>query len=70
MSLPNFVINPNALVPENGRSYTLPDTKSGKSNLFGANKEIVMKYVDDNDLDVDKDEDLLKIVIYYHSLEK
>jgi len=48
----------------------LPHTKSGKSNLFGAKNELVLKYMGDNDLDVDKDEELLKIVIYYHSLEQ
>lgn len=56
------------LVTKNGRFYQLPDTKARKFDIFGANKEIVMKYVDDNDLDVDKDDDLLKIVMYYDSI--
>ena len=53
------------LVTKNGRFYQLPDSKAKKFDIFGANKALVMKYVEENDLDVNNDEDLLKIVAYY-----
>lgn len=53
------------LVTKSGRFFQLPDEKSKKFDIFGANKEVVLQYVKNNDLDPEKEEDLLKIVQFY-----
>ncbi len=56
------------LVTKNGRFLQLPDSKAKKFSIFGANKETVLNYVAENSLDVDKENDLLKIIQYYDGL--
>ena len=53
------------LVTKGGRFYQLPEEKSKKFEIFGANKDVVLEYVKNNNLDPNREEDLLQIVQYY-----
>jgi hypothetical protein len=56
------------LVTKNGRFLQLPESKEKKFNIFGASKETVLNYVNENGLDVNKEKDLLAIITYYDGL--
>lgn len=56
------------LITKSGRFYQLPDSKAKRLNVFGSNKELVRNYVEENDLDIDDEADLLKIIKYYDSI--
>lgn len=53
------------VVTKSGRFFQLPEEKSKKFDIFGANKEVVLEYVKNNDLDPEEDKDLLKIIQFY-----
>jgi hypothetical protein len=53
------------LVTKSGRFFQLPDEKSKKFDIFGANKEVVSEYVKKNNLDPEEEKDLLKIIQFY-----
>jgi hypothetical protein len=53
------------LVTKSGRFFQLPDERSKKFDIFGANKEVVLEYVKNNDLNPEKEDDLLQIIQFY-----
>ncbi len=56
------------LVTKSGRFFQLPDDKNKKFDIFGANKEVVLKYAEENGLNSEQEADLLKIVQHYDSM--
>lgn len=56
------------LVTKSGRFYQLPDQRSKKFDIFGKNKQLVENYVDENKLDIENDQDLVKIVKFYDGI--
>ena len=57
------------IVTKKGRYYEFPSSKSKKIKVFGSQKEAIKKYVKENGLDLNKEKDLKKAVIYFDSLE-
>jgi len=57
------------LATKEERFYELPNSKSKKLKIFEKNKEIVKDYLKENDLDINKENDLIKLIVYIDSLE-
>ncbi|MGJ8664902.1 MAG: hypothetical protein ACSHW7_00920 [Patiriisocius sp.] len=55
------------IVTKTGKFYQMPKSKSKKFNVFGENKDLVKKYVKDNDLDMDNEKDLISVLKYYEN---
>lgn len=53
------------IVTKTGKFYQLPKSKSRKLHVFSDYKDAVKKYVKENDLDLDKEQDLIKVLRYY-----
>lgn len=57
------------IVDKNGKFYELPSSKNKKYNVFGSNKKLAKEYAADNRLDINKEKDLKKLVMYYDTLD-
>ncbi|GEQ85296.1 hypothetical protein ULMS_08040 [Patiriisocius marinistellae] len=53
------------IVTKPGKFYQLPKSKSKKFNVFGDNKSMIKKYAKKNNLDIDIEKDLIKVMRYY-----
>ena len=53
------------IVTRTGKFYTLPKSNKKKLKVFGENKELVKKYVNDNLLDLSDEKDLLRVIKFY-----
>lgn len=56
------------LVTKRKKFYQFPDSRKAKFKVFGNKAEILKKFARQNDLDVNKEEDLLKVVQHFESL--
>lgn len=56
------------LVSKNGKFYELPSARKKKLDVFGKNKKLISDYVDKNRLDLNKEQDLIAVVVYFNSL--
>jgi hypothetical protein len=56
------------IVTKNGKYYEFPSSKSKKIKVFGSKKEIIKKYIKENKLNLNKEEDLKKTIQYFDSL--
>ena len=56
------------IVTRNGKFYQLPDKRSKFFKVFSENEQMVRDYVRDNDLQLDKEKDLIRLVRYYNSI--
>ena len=57
------------IVSKDGKFYELPDSKSKKLKVFGDNKDLVKKFISENRLDINKEKDLKRLVMYYDTLK-
>ncbi|MAZ73567.1 MAG: hypothetical protein CMC70_10525 [Flavobacteriaceae bacterium] len=68
--LAKFIDNPvYYLVSENGKFYELPSSRSKKLKVFGKNEALIKKYVAENNLNLNEEEDLITAVKYFNSLK-
>jgi hypothetical protein len=58
------------IVTKDGKFYELPSTRSKKLKVFAENKDLIKDYVKEMDLDINEENDLIKIIQYYDSLGK
>lgn len=56
------------IVTKNGKFYELPSSKNKKLKVFSENKEAVKSYVKEKGLDLNKEEDLLKVIKHYDTM--
>ena len=54
---------------KNGEMYELPNSKSKKLKAFGNSEKIVKDYIKKNDLDLNKEKDLKKVILYLDTVE-
>ncbi|PHS63450.1 MAG: hypothetical protein COB12_09125 [Flavobacterium sp.] len=57
------------IVTKKGRYYEFPSSKSKKIKVFGEQKDTIKKYVKEKGLDLNKEKDLKKAVIYFDKIE-
>lgn len=57
------------IATKEGRYYELPSSKSKKIKVFEKNKELVKNYLKEKDLDINKEKDLIRLIIYLDNLE-
>ncbi|MCF6308538.1 MAG: hypothetical protein L3J09_11370 [Flavobacteriaceae bacterium] len=57
------------IVTKKGRYYEFPSSKSKKIKVFGEQKDAIKKYVKEKGLDLNKEKDLKKAVIYFDKIE-
>jgi len=53
------------IVDKSGKYYELPSSRSKKLKVFGSNKDAIKRYVAQNDLDLNIEKDLLRVIKYY-----
>jgi hypothetical protein len=56
------------IVTKEGKFYELPSSKKKKLKVFSDNENLVKKYVNSNNLDLNDEKDLIRIVKYYDSV--
>ncbi|PHS66993.1 MAG: hypothetical protein COB12_04850 [Flavobacterium sp.] len=57
------------IVTKDGKYYEFPSNKNKKIKVFGSKKETIKKYIKENKLNLNKEEDLKKTIQYFDSLE-
>lgn len=67
-SPPSFVKIVKYYLVENGTFLEMPNTKSKVLNMMSAKKDEVKTYIKKNNIDIDKEGDLIKLVTYFDSL--
>jgi len=56
------------IVTKEGKFYELPKSKSKKLKVFGPNKDLIKKYVNDKGFDLNEEADLKKVIVYYDTI--
>ncbi len=57
------------IVSKDGKFYELPKSKSKKVKVFGNKQDVVKKYIKKNKLNINKEKDLKKLLIYFDNLD-
>lgn len=57
------------MVTKQGKYYEFPSSKSKKIKVFGNRKDVIKAYVKEKNLDLNKEKDLKKVVIYFDKTE-
>jgi hypothetical protein len=52
-------------VDKNGKYFELPSSRSKKLKVFGSNRDAIKKYVGENDLDLNEERDLIRVIRHY-----
>lgn len=65
---PSFSKQTTYYLVENGKFYELPDSKSKILKVMDSKKKEVKSYIRDNNIDLAKESDLIKLVTYFDSL--
>jgi hypothetical protein len=58
------------IVTKNGKFYELPSSRNKKLKVFGDNKDHIKDYVGENNLDLNNEQDLTRVIKYYNTLGK
>lgn len=66
---PSFSKTTTYYLVENGKFYELPDSKSKILKVMDNKKKEVKAYIKDNDLNLDDEDDLMKLVAYFDSIQ-
>jgi hypothetical protein len=53
------------IVDKSGKYYELPSSRNKKLKVFGTNKDAIKRYVSEKGLDLNKEEDLLRVIKHY-----
>jgi hypothetical protein len=53
------------LVTKEGKFYELPSSKKKKLKVFSENEKLVKSYVNSNNLDLNDEKDLIRVIKYY-----
>ena len=53
------------IVDKNGKYFELPSSRNKKLKVFGSNKDAIKKYVQQNDLDLNDEKDLVRVIKHY-----
>jgi hypothetical protein len=53
------------IVDKNGKYFELPSSRSKKLKVFGSNRDAIKKYVGENDLDLNEERDLIRVIRHY-----
>ena len=56
------------IVTKSGKFYELPSSRKKKLKVFAENEGMMKSYVNDNDLDLNKERDLIKAIRYYNGV--
>ena len=67
-SPPSFPKTVTYYLVQNGTFYEMPSSKSKVLKMMDKKKSEVKNYINQNDLDIDKEADLIKLVSYFDSL--
>ncbi|OAD90556.1 hypothetical protein A7A78_14705 [Aequorivita soesokkakensis] len=65
---PSFAKNVTYYLVQNGTFYEVPSSKSKMLKMMDKKKTEIKAYMNENDLDLDKEGDLIKVVSYFDSL--
>ncbi len=57
------------IVTKDGKFHELPKSKSKKVKVFGNKQDVVKKYIKKNKLNINKEKDLKKLLIYFDNLD-
>ena len=56
------------LVTKSGKFFELPAARSKKLNVFGAKKKALQKFIQENTLDINKEDDLKRLIVHYDTM--
>lgn len=65
---PSFEKTVKYYLVENGTFLEMPSSKSKVIKMMGGKKDEIKKYIKDNNIDIDKEADLIKLVTYFDSI--
>ncbi|QNJ97842.1 hypothetical protein [Constantimarinum furrinae] len=58
------------IVTKDGKFYELPTSRNKKLKVFGENQDLVKDYVSQNQLDLNEENDLVRVIKYYNTIGK
>lgn len=56
------------IVTKEGKFFELPKSRSKKLKVFGSNKDVIKKYVNEKGFDLNDEKDLEKVIRYYDTI--